>query len=83
MCFPQALVYCSPPIVPLDQEEPELPSHCLVLILRKENALCHSVTLPAGLKLHLTLYLQHNSSSKLYEKQQDQESTAMLAAVRL
>eukprot|EP00064_Thunnus_orientalis_P008467 superscaffoldBa00001005_g8490 len=43
----QALVYCSPPIVPLDQEELELPSHSLVLILRKENALCHSVTLPA------------------------------------
>ncbi|XP_044187227.1 dynein axonemal assembly factor 8 [Thunnus albacares] len=45
----QALVYCSPPIVPPDQEELELPSHSLVLILRKENALCHSVTLPAAL----------------------------------
>ncbi|KAM7387063.1 hypothetical protein PAMA_009605 [Pampus argenteus] len=45
----QALVYCSPSVVPLDQAESELPSHCLVLMLRKENVLRHSVSLPAAL----------------------------------
>lgn len=29
---------------------PQLPSHCLVLLLRKENAIHHSSSLPAGLK---------------------------------
>ncbi|CAK6971210.1 dynein axonemal assembly factor 8 [Scomber scombrus] len=45
----QALVYCSPPTVTLHQDEPKLPNHCLVLILRKENASCHSVNLPAAI----------------------------------
>ncbi|XP_044036470.1 dynein axonemal assembly factor 8 isoform X2 [Siniperca chuatsi] len=45
----QALVFCSPHTVTLDQEELELPSHCLVLLLRKENAMHHSVSLPAAL----------------------------------
>ncbi|XP_070836839.1 dynein axonemal assembly factor 8 [Chaetodon trifascialis] len=45
----QALVFCSPYIVTLDQQEVELPSHCLVLLLRKENAMRHSVSLPAAL----------------------------------
>ncbi|KAM7371849.1 hypothetical protein PAMP_009058 [Pampus punctatissimus] len=49
----QALMYCGPSIVPLDQEESELPSHCLVLILRKENVLRHSVSLPAALMREL------------------------------
>ncbi|KAM9346620.1 dynein axonemal assembly factor 8 [Symphorus nematophorus] len=41
----QALVFCSPHAVTLD--EVELPSRCLVLLLRKENAMRHSVGLPA------------------------------------
>ncbi|GLD49175.1 uncharacterized protein AKAME5_000300400 [Lates japonicus] len=45
----QANVFCSPPTVTLDQEELEVPSQCLVLILRKENAMHHSVSLPAAL----------------------------------
>ncbi|XP_045888791.1 dynein axonemal assembly factor 8 isoform X1 [Micropterus dolomieu] len=45
----QALVFCSPHTVTLDQKELELPSHCLVLLLRKENAMRHSVSLPAAL----------------------------------
>ncbi|KAM6965867.1 dynein axonemal assembly factor 8 [Tautogolabrus adspersus] len=45
----QALVFCVPHNVILDQKEQELPSHCLVLILRKENAVHHSVSLPAAL----------------------------------
>nr|XP_046271976.1 dynein axonemal assembly factor 8 isoform X2 [Scatophagus argus] len=45
----QALVFCGPHSVTLDQEEQELPSRCLVLLLRKENAMHHSVSLPAAL----------------------------------
>ncbi|XP_071326366.1 dynein axonemal assembly factor 8 isoform X2 [Trachinotus anak] len=45
----QTNVFCSPPAVTLDQEEVEFPSQCLVLILRKENAMHHSVSLPAAL----------------------------------
>ncbi|KAE8283360.1 hypothetical protein D5F01_LYC18762 [Larimichthys crocea] len=45
----QAPVFCSPYTVTLDQEERELHSHCLVLLLRKENAIHHSVSLPAAL----------------------------------
>ncbi|XP_054463217.1 dynein axonemal assembly factor 8 [Anoplopoma fimbria] len=45
----QARVFCSPHIVTPDQGQPELPSHCLVLLLRKENAVHHSVSLPAAL----------------------------------
>ncbi|XP_056258276.1 dynein axonemal assembly factor 8 [Seriola aureovittata] len=44
----QTNVFCSPPTVTLDQEV-DLPSQCLVLILRKENAMHHSVSLPAAL----------------------------------
>nr|XP_020466175.1 uncharacterized protein C16orf71 homolog isoform X2 [Monopterus albus] len=45
----QAHVFCSPSAETLDQEKLELPSRCLVLILRKENAVHHSVSLPAAL----------------------------------
>ncbi|XP_042360295.1 dynein axonemal assembly factor 8-like [Plectropomus leopardus] len=45
----QALVFCGPHAVTLDQGQMELPSHCLVLLLRKENAVHHSVSLPAAL----------------------------------
>ncbi|KAF7659044.1 hypothetical protein LDENG_00004240 [Lucifuga dentata] len=45
----QALVFCSPPTVKLDQEEAEPNSHCLVLLLRRENTLRHSISLPAAL----------------------------------
>ncbi|KAI3359678.1 hypothetical protein L3Q82_014056, partial [Scortum barcoo] len=45
----QAHVFCSPHTVNQDQEEVELPSHCLVLLLRKENAVYHSLSLPAAL----------------------------------
>ncbi|XP_059203241.1 dynein axonemal assembly factor 8 [Centropristis striata] len=45
----QALVFCSPHTVTLDQGQLERPSHCLVLLLRKENAVHHSGSLPAAL----------------------------------
>ncbi|XP_026020286.1 uncharacterized protein LOC113020483 [Astatotilapia calliptera] len=45
----QASVFCSPPASTPDQKELELPSHCLVLLLRKENASRHSVGLPSVL----------------------------------
>ncbi|XP_051243484.1 dynein axonemal assembly factor 8 isoform X2 [Dicentrarchus labrax] len=45
----QALAFCSPHIGTPDQEQLERPSHCLVLLLRKENATHHSVSLPAAL----------------------------------
>uniref|UniRef100_A0AAQ5ZHE4 Dynein axonemal assembly factor 8 n=1 Tax=Amphiprion ocellaris TaxID=80972 RepID=A0AAQ5ZHE4_AMPOC len=45
----QASVFCSPTTATLDQQELKLPSHCLVLLLRKENALRHSVGLPSAL----------------------------------
>ncbi|KAG7223157.1 hypothetical protein INR49_015765, partial [Caranx melampygus] len=44
----QINVFCSSHTVTLDQRM-ELPSKCLVLILRKENAMHHSVSLPAAL----------------------------------
>ncbi|KAM8725048.1 dynein axonemal assembly factor 8 isoform 1-T1 [Acanthopagrus schlegelii] len=45
----QAFVFCSPHAVTLDQEELQLPSLCLVLLLRKENAMLHTFSLPAAL----------------------------------
>ncbi|XP_030592125.1 uncharacterized protein LOC115784880 isoform X2 [Archocentrus centrarchus] len=45
----QTSVFCGPPASALDREELQLPSHCLVLLLRKENALRHSVNLPSAL----------------------------------
>ncbi|XP_060883220.1 dynein axonemal assembly factor 8 [Labrus mixtus] len=46
----QALVFCGQHNVILDQKEQERPnSHCLLLILRKENAVHHGVSLPAAL----------------------------------
>ncbi|XP_076027041.1 dynein axonemal assembly factor 8 isoform X2 [Genypterus blacodes] len=43
----QARVFCSPPAAQLNQQE--LHSSCLVLLLRRENILRHSVRLPAAL----------------------------------
>ncbi|XP_026181938.1 uncharacterized protein LOC113141620 [Mastacembelus armatus] len=45
----QAKIFCSPPNVTVDQAPLERASQCLVLILRKENAMHHSVSLPAAL----------------------------------
>ncbi|XP_031717758.1 uncharacterized protein LOC116391380 isoform X2 [Anarrhichthys ocellatus] len=45
----QARVFCSPQTVTPDQGQLELPSHCLLLLLRKENAVHHGVSLPAAL----------------------------------
>ncbi|XP_031168309.1 uncharacterized protein LOC116059406 isoform X3 [Sander lucioperca] len=45
----QALVFCSPHSVSQDPGLLELPSHCLLLLLRRENAVHHSVSLPAAL----------------------------------
>ncbi|XP_068434963.1 dynein axonemal assembly factor 8 [Clinocottus analis] len=45
----QSRVFCSPPTVIPEQGQLELPSHCLVLLLRKENAVHHGVSLPAAL----------------------------------
>ncbi|XP_041856311.1 dynein axonemal-associated protein 1 isoform X3 [Melanotaenia boesemani] len=45
----QVKVFCSSPTSIPDQVELKLPSHCLVLLLRKENMLRHSVTLPSAL----------------------------------
>ncbi|XP_032392881.1 uncharacterized protein LOC116702662 isoform X1 [Etheostoma spectabile] len=45
----QTLVFCSPHSVTQDQCPLELPSHCLLLLLRRENAVHHSVSLPAAL----------------------------------
>lgn len=45
----QVPVFCSPPAVFLDQDHVELSSHCLVLLLRRENALRHCASLPAAL----------------------------------
>ncbi|XP_070703582.1 dynein axonemal assembly factor 8 [Pempheris klunzingeri] len=47
----QARVFCSPHTVTLNQKE--LPSHCLLLLLSKENAMRHSVCLPAALMREL------------------------------
>ncbi|KAM4531385.1 dynein axonemal assembly factor 8 [Odontesthes bonariensis] len=44
----QVTVFCSPPPSIPDQAELK-PSHCLVLLLRKENMSRHSVTLPSAL----------------------------------
>ncbi|XP_010794527.1 uncharacterized protein isoform X2 [Notothenia coriiceps] len=49
----QAPVFCSPHPLTLDQDQLESPSHCLVLLLRKENAAHHSVSLPAALMREL------------------------------
>ncbi|XP_067332532.1 dynein axonemal assembly factor 8 isoform X2 [Channa argus] len=45
----QVTVFCCSPTVTLSKRELELPSQCLVLLLRKENAIHHSVGLPAAL----------------------------------
>ncbi|XP_069571704.1 dynein axonemal assembly factor 8 isoform X1 [Brachyistius frenatus] len=45
----QTTVFCGPPAAVPDREELKLPSRCLVLLLRKENALRHSVSLPSAL----------------------------------
>ncbi|CAI5675903.1 unnamed protein product [Oreochromis niloticus] len=45
----QASVFCSPPASTPDHKELEPPSHCLVLLLRKEHASRHSVGLPSAL----------------------------------
>ncbi|XP_075942837.1 dynein axonemal assembly factor 8 [Anarhichas minor] len=45
----QARVFCSPQTVTPDQGQLELPSHCLLLLLRKENAVHNGVSLPAAL----------------------------------
>ncbi|XP_074512139.1 dynein axonemal assembly factor 8 [Sebastes fasciatus] len=49
----QALEFCTPHTVTLDRGQLELPSHCLVLLLRKENAVHHSFSLPAALMREL------------------------------
>ncbi|KAK5855870.1 hypothetical protein PBY51_007508 [Eleginops maclovinus] len=49
----QAPVYCSPQPESLGEGQLESPSHCLVLLLRKENAAHHSVSLPAALMREL------------------------------
>ncbi|KAK2833238.1 hypothetical protein Q5P01_017127 [Channa striata] len=45
----QVAVFCGSPSVTVSRGERELPSQCLVLLLRKENAMHHSVSLPAAL----------------------------------
>ncbi|KAM6914113.1 dynein axonemal assembly factor 8 isoform 2-T2 [Lycodopsis pacificus] len=45
----QARVFCSPQTGTPDQGQLELPSHCLLLLLRKENAVHHGDSLPAAL----------------------------------
>ncbi|KAJ4931910.1 hypothetical protein JOQ06_010346 [Pogonophryne albipinna] len=49
----QAPMFCSPHPLTLDQDQLESPSHCLVLLLRKENAAHHSISLPAALMREL------------------------------
>lgn len=51
----------------LGQKELELPSHCLVLLLRKENATHHSVSLPAGLNSISNYIYSINHLHELYE----------------
>ncbi|XP_041673463.1 dynein axonemal-associated protein 1 [Cheilinus undulatus] len=48
----QALIFCSPTTTQ-KQKEQDLSSHCLVLMLRKENAMHHSVSLPSALMRQL------------------------------
>ncbi|KAK9534734.1 hypothetical protein VZT92_007162 [Zoarces viviparus] len=45
----QACVFCRPQPVTPGQGQLELPSHCLLLLLRKENAAHHGGSLPAAL----------------------------------
>ncbi|XP_067089795.1 dynein axonemal assembly factor 8 [Osmerus mordax] len=45
----QVSMFCRPPAVFLDEDHVELSSHCLVLLLRRENALRHCASLPAAL----------------------------------
>ncbi|XP_029292825.1 uncharacterized protein LOC115011746 [Cottoperca gobio] len=49
----QAPVFCSSHTLTPGQGQLELPSHCLVLLLRKENAVHHSVSLSAALMREL------------------------------
>ncbi|XP_037834509.1 uncharacterized protein LOC108243695 isoform X2 [Kryptolebias marmoratus] len=45
----QMIVFCRPPTSLLDPMDLKSPSHCLVLLLSKENMLHHSVSLPSAL----------------------------------
>ncbi|KAA8585282.1 hypothetical protein FQN60_003976 [Etheostoma spectabile] len=56
----QTLVFCSPHSVTQDQCPLELPSHCLLLLLRRENAVHHSVSLPAEFKAQKLLGCIHS-----------------------
>lgn len=54
----EAQVFCSLLAESSDQE-PKASSHCLVLLLKKENAVHQSRGLPAGLIHHLPLWHNH------------------------
>ncbi|KAM3598798.1 uncharacterized protein V6R79_022724 [Siganus canaliculatus] len=49
----EALVFCRPHAVIADQKELEQPSQCLLMLLRKENAMHHSIRLPEALMREL------------------------------
>ncbi|XP_026786019.3 dynein axonemal assembly factor 8 isoform X3 [Pangasianodon hypophthalmus] len=51
----QMLTFCHAPVVSMDEALLELFSHCLVLLLRRENALRHTANLPTGLMNELAL----------------------------
>ncbi|KAF7691042.1 hypothetical protein HF521_011339 [Silurus meridionalis] len=51
----QMLTFCYVPMVSMDEALLESFSHCLVLLLRRENALRHSANLPTGLMNKLSL----------------------------
>ncbi|KAG7316913.1 hypothetical protein KOW79_019211 [Hemibagrus wyckioides] len=51
----QMLTFCRAPMVKIDEAQLEAFSHCLVLLLRRENALRHSANLPTGLMNELAL----------------------------
>ncbi|KAK3532728.1 hypothetical protein QTP86_028097, partial [Hemibagrus guttatus] len=51
----QMLAFCHAPMVKIDEALLESFSHCLVLLLRRENALRHSANLPTGLMNELAL----------------------------
>ncbi|GAA6091410.1 uncharacterized protein LOC113536336 isoform X2 [Tachysurus ichikawai] len=52
----QMLMFCHATMVSIDEALLEAFSHCLVLLLRRENALCYSANLPTGLMNELALH---------------------------
>lgn len=57
-------MFCSSPTVTLDQQQ--LHSQCLLMLLRKENALLHSAALPAGLILYSMPKLKNPITKIIY-----------------